>query len=309
MKIFFNRVPRHEPYGGGNQFLVGIVKALTTLGHNIIYHLEEDIDLIFMMDPRPGDIGYSLQHIAAYKQSNPRVKIVHRVNECDKRKGTNDIDRLLLAGMNISDNVIFISQWLKSYFEERGFSKKASVIYNGCNTDHFKPLNKVASNEKIKLVTHHWSDNWMKGFDLYTKLDEYLLDFPDVNIEFTYIGRYYKSYQPSATKIIEPTHGIELGDKLREHDIYITASRFEPCGMHHVEGSASGLPVIFHKDGGGINELCKNHGESFENFDEFLVALEKIKSNMSAYKEKINYEYLSLTRCIDSYISVIENLK
>ena len=135
------------------------------------------------------------------------------------------------------------------------------------------------------------------------------LDFPDVDIEFTYIGRYYKDYQPSATKIIEPTHGIDLGNKLNEHDIYITASRFEPCGMHHVEGSASGLPVIFHKDGGGINELCRNHGESFGTFDEFLVALEKIKSNMAFYKEKIDYKYLSMTRCVDSYINVIETMK
>jgi len=260
------------------------------------------------MDPRPGDIGYGLQHIAGYKQANPAVKIIHRVNECDKRKGTDSIDKLLLAGMNISDSVVFISRWLKDYFEERGFNKKASVIYNGCNTSHFKPSDIVSPSKKIKLVTHHWSDNWMKGFDLYTKLDEYLLDFPDVDIEFTYIGRYYKDYKPNATKVIEPSHGIDLGSMLSEHDIYITASRFEPCGMHHVEGSASGLPVIFHKDGGGINELCKNHGESFETFDEFLDVVEKIRLNIAEYRAKIDYKYLSLDRCIGSYIAAVESM-
>ena len=25
---------------------------------------------------------------------------------------------------------------------------------------------------KLKIVTHHWSGNWMKGFDIYEKLDQ-----------------------------------------------------------------------------------------------------------------------------------------
>ena len=116
MKIFFNRVPRKEPYGGGNQFLIGITEKLEELGHQIAYHLEENIDLIFLMDPRPGDIGYSLEHVALYKSHNPAVKIFHRVNECDKRKGTNFMDGMLMASMNIADEVVFISNWLKDYF-------------------------------------------------------------------------------------------------------------------------------------------------------------------------------------------------
>ena len=185
MKIFFNRVPRNEPYGGGNQFLVGIVEKLKNLGHNIVFHLEENIDLIFMMDPRPGDIGYSLQHIAGYKHHFPNVKIVHRVNECDKRKGTNEIDKLLLAGMNISDEVIFISEWLKEYFKELGFRKSSKVIYNGCDLTHFKPTQQKSKSSKVKLVTHHWSDNCMKGFDLYTEIDRYIANNPNCNLEFT----------------------------------------------------------------------------------------------------------------------------
>lgn len=308
MKIFFNRVPRNEPYGGGNQFLVGIVDRLKTLGHNVVFHLEKDIDVIFMMDPRPGDIGYSLQHIAGYKHHFPNVKIVHRVNECDKRKGTNEIDKLLISGMNISDEVIFISQWLEDYFRELGYKKPSKIIYNGCSLSHFNPIESKSKNDKLRLVTHHWSDNWMKGFDLYTELDKYIKENPNCGLEFTYIGRYYKDYTPSSTRILPPTFGEDLGKKLRVHDIYVTASKFEPCGMHHVEGSASGLPVIYHKDGGGINELCKNHGEEFSSFSQFLEKVELIQKNLDKYRSKIDYEYLSLERCLDSYVSVLEEM-
>lgn len=307
MRIFFNRVPRNEPYGGGNQFLVKIIEKLKDRGHEVVFHLKEGIDTIFMMDPRPGDIGYSIQHIGSYKKSFPSTKIVHRVNECDKRKGTTGLDELLLKGMDMSSNVVFISQWLQDYFSELGYSGNSDVIYNGCNTDHFYPRHDNNLGAKVKVVTHHWSDNWMKGFDLYTKLDEYLLDYPDTNIEFTYIGRYYKDYTPKATKIISPTHGLDLGRRLREHDVYVTASRFEPCGMHHVEGSASGLPVLYHSDGGGINELCVNHGLPFNNFDEFLEGLEQIKGNYDTYRNKINYASLDIDQCISRYIKVIEN--
>jgi glycosyltransferase involved in cell wall biosynthesis len=246
-----------------------------------------------MMDPRPGDIGYSLQHIAAYKHHVPNVKILHRVNECDKRKGTNEIDKLLMSGMTLSNKVVFISTWLKEYFTDLGFEGNNDVIYNGCNTEHFYPKDRNTIGKKVRVVTHHWSDNWMKGFDLYTRLDEYLLDYPDTNIDFTYIGRYYKNYKPKATKIINPTHGIDLGNKLREHDVYVTASRFEPCGMHHIEGSASGLPVLYHSE---------------DNFDEFLSGLNTITNNYNDYKNKIDYKNLDINICVNEYIKIIESI-
>lgn len=308
MKIFFNRVPRVEPYGGGNQFLNGMTKYLSDLGHEVVYHLEKDIDLIFMMDPRPGDIGYSLRHIALYKQKHPNTKILHRVNECDKRKGTDGLDSLLLAGMSISDRVIFISEWLKSYFEQKGYNGSSEVVYNGCDLENFTPLEDKKDSKKLKLVTHHWSDNWMKGFDIYKALDEYIGTKPGSNLEFTYIGRYSKEYSPKNTKIVDPTFGKDLGDKLRTHDIYLTASRFEPCGMHHIEGSACGMPVLYHEEGGGINELCKNHGESFKDFDEFLVKLEKVSKSLKNYQDKIDRSAISLTTCIEKYAKIVQAL-
>lgn len=309
MKIFFNRVPRYEPYGGGSHFVTAMCEYLTSHGHNVVFHLEENIDVIFMIDPRPGDIGYSINHILAYKNQFPNVKILHRINECDSRKNTKGLDELLIASAERSDSVIFISEWLKKYFKSKGFDKNCPVIYNGCKLDHFFPKREKSQGEKIKIVTHHWSDNWMKGFDLYKDIDLWLDGDAKKEYEFTYIGRYCKEYEPKNTKLVEPLHGASLGEELRNHDIYVTASRFEPCGMHHIEGAASGMPVIYHKDTGGIVELCKNHGEIYESFPEFLNKLEMIKSDLDRYREKIKYDFLDINRCCESFYSEILRLQ
>ena len=307
MKIFFNRFPRNEPYGGGNQFLQRMTSMFVEKGHKVVYHLEEDIDLIFMMDPRPGDHGYSLQHIVAYKHHFPKTKVLHRVNECDARKGTNEIDDLLMTGMSISDSVVFISKWLKDYFFTLGFKEKSSVIYNGCDTKHFYPETKNSMG-KLRLVTHHWSDNWMKGFDLYTEIDRYLIENESANFDFTYVGRYCKEYSPKKTTIILPLHGKDLGDELRKHDIYVTASRWEPCGMHHIEGAASGMPVIYHADTGGIVELCEQHGEQFTDFSSFLKCLDRVSKNYDQYVNKIDYENLRIEKCCERFYKTATEL-
>jgi glycosyltransferase involved in cell wall biosynthesis len=297
MKVFFNRYPRYTAYGGGNQFLQKMTSLFTEKGHEVVYHLQEGIDLIFMMDPRPGDHGYSIQHIWSYKQNYPNVKIIHRINECDKRKSTHGLDEILIQSANISDKVVFISEWLQEYFEKSGYQKDSKVIYNGCDTNHFYPDQNTKINEKIRLVTHHWSDNWLKGFDIYTEIDKYLSDNSNAPFEFTYVGRYCKEYNPEKTILVPPLHGKELGDELRRHDIYVTASRWEPCGMHHIEGAASGMPVLYHEDSGGIVELCQNHGKSFNSFESFLEAFDEVSKNYNDYAKKINYENLKIEKC------------
>ena len=305
MKIFFNRVPRHEPYGGGNQFLVRMVEMLRDRGHNVVFHLEPEIDIIFMIDPRPGDIGYSVEHISEYKRIFPKTKILHRVNECDARKSTNFMDDLLVNSMKKADHVVFISRWLQDYFENLGFNGNSSVVYNGCDLRNCGPEESHTLADPIRLVTHHWSDNYMKGFDIYVEIDKFLIKNPG-SFDFTYIGRYWNGYTPQSTKVISPKSGRDLGDELKKHDVYVTASRNEPCGMHHIEGAASGLPVLYHSETGGIKELCQKHGIEFSNFDEFLAGLDRVKNNYSSYRKMIDVPSLDINSCCDKYIDIIE---
>ena len=319
MKVFFNRVPKDQPWGGGNQFVIAMVHYLRSHGHEVTFQLEQGVDKIFMIDPRPGDIGYSVHHIKAYKQMFPSTQVIHRVNECDQRKGTSGMDAIQLAAMKEADDVVFISAWLQKYYEARGFKGKSHVVYNGCNLEHFRPEkrspavqeplslldpNPVLSSAKVKVVTHHWSDNWLKGFDIYAEIDRYLQKNPEA-FEFTYVGRYNGSYIPQVTTLVKPLHGLSLGAELRSHDVYVTASRWEPCGMHHIEGAASGLPVLYHAESGGINEKCAEHGLEFKDFQGFLKALDEVKNNLNMFQQRINYKTLDIGFCCEQFYHII----
>lgn len=302
LNIYFNQKVKFTPWGGGNQFVINLIKLLRKNGHNIVFKLKKKIDLIILtanfkeIDPR----------IFMYKNKYPETKILHRINECDKRKGTDYVDKIIFKGNSIADETVFISKWLSQYFIKIGFKKSYKVIYNGCDEVYFFPLREKKLGDKIQLVTHHWSNNWLKGFDIYNQLDKIISERDDLS--FTYIGNYNDSYKPKNTRCIPPLYGMDLGNELRKHDIYITASRWEPCGMHHIEGARCGLPVLFHSEGGGINEACENYGIEYFDRSSLLMAIKNLSNSYHKYRNKINYNFLSAKRCSNEYYQTILNM-
>jgi len=308
MKILFTLEPQDKAMGGGNFFVENFIKFLKSKNHNIVFNLEKEIDLIFIIDPRKGKFKkYSIDNFIEYKKNNPNVKIIHRVNECDiKREKSINIEPKLLETMKIADKVIFVSKWLEEYFITKYKLKiNSTAILNGCNREHFFPKNKNLS-KKIKIVTHHWSDNYLKGFHIYNKIDKLLKK--KNNFEFIYIGRYNKDYNPKRINLISPKKGLELGSLLRDCDIYLTATQNEPGAMHYLEGISCGLPVLYCTGGGGVQEICCKYGEEFSDIDTFIEKLDLIKNNYDNYVNKIDYEYLSSERCCQQYYDEIIKL-
>lgn len=306
MKIFFNEFIKDSPWGGGVYFLSNFVDFLREKGHEIVFRLEKNIELIFILSNSKVQYKKKTKGIFKYKNKNPHVKVLHRINVSDISKNTNNANKLVFKSNEIADETVFISNWLADYFIKNGFNKPYQVIYNGCSPEYFYPEKDKEIGKKINLVTHHWSSNWMKGFDIYVELDK-LLDSRE-DITFTYIGRYNDSYIPKNTQIIPPLYRKKLGDELRKYDIYITAARWEGCGMHHIEGACCGLPVLYHRDGGGINESCKNYGIEYYNIESLLEGIDKIKNHYQEFRNKITYDFLSSKRCNEEYYKVIIDL-
>lgn len=303
MKIYFNEKVKYEPWGGGIHFLARFIEYLRERKIECIFKLKRNIDIIFIfknnidLDPK----------LIKYLKRNPNTKVLQRINISDISKKVDFQDRIVLKINKIANKTVFISNWLAEYYIQKGFYKPYNVIYNGCNPYYFFPEeNKRFNLSMIRLVTHHWSSNWMKGFDVYMKLDKLLNRMN--NIKFTFIGRYNKKYHPENTTLIEPLYGIELGNELRKHDMYITAARWEACGMHHIEGAMCGLPVLFHKDGGGINELCKNYGYEYYNILTLMEGIKIIQENYEQYKRKIPYDYLNDKRCFEEYYKLLDDM-
>ena len=310
MKVSIGSKIVEGPWGGGNLFVENLSNYLLNLGHEVIYDLSEpDIDLILLTDPRSRrESSSTFNHIEInlYKKYiNPNVAVVQRINECDERKNTNNINNFYLEASECADKVVFVSDWLKNIYTTLGMEiDKTTVIMSGSNRMVFKNYNNKLNNNKVNIVTHHWSSHKNKGFESYELLDKLLLDphWKDV-LHFTYIGNTSDEYLLKNSTIIEPLSGTNLGKKLSENDIYLTGSINEPSGNHHIEAALCGLPILYLKSG-GIPEYCDGFGVSYNNLDEFedklkLIISEKEKfiNNLESYKfdsENMNKEYLEL---------------
>jgi len=196
MKISLNAKKITGSYGGGNQFANGLEAYLIKQGHNIYRKLIPNLDLILIVSSKRHyqTTSYDIDAIRDYKEMYPNTVIVHRVNSCDEPRGRDlGINAAMLAVNQLADYTIFISTFIRDLFAGHGMdmNKSHSVILNGGDRNIFYPIESVprTPNQKLKVVTHHWSTNYMKGFDIYERLGLLLDVDPFKNLfDFTYIG-------------------------------------------------------------------------------------------------------------------------
>jgi len=263
MKLLVNRKPVTGPWGGGNHFIKALHDNASDYEIELTHKLQEGLDAIFLIDPRYDELGISINEVIAYKKAFPDTKIIYRANECDKRKGeVNQIDPAIAAVGQISDLCFFISSWIKNYHLDLNWKCPKNVIVpNGTNTEIFKSHQNKKNDGKINIVTHHWSDNALKGHDIYSAIDEWVSSRNDFS--FTYIGRSHGALPNS--DVISPLTGLELGKLLSSYDVYISASRWDPGPNHIIESLACSLPTYAHINGGGASEFADdNHVYSSE---------------------------------------------
>jgi hypothetical protein len=299
VKILINRKPlRDRAWGGGNLFVTALCDTMSSNGHQVVYEFSEDIDVIFMQDPRYSDLNISINEIISYKHFKKDTKVIHRVNECDARKNTTGVDNLLRDCSGHTDHTVFVSEWMKNYHLKKGWkSDSSSVIYNGVNLDHFSKREKI-QNGKINIVAHHWSNNRLKGFDIYEKIDKFVSDNDDFT--FTYIGRH--SEQFSNTRVIDPIYGKELGKELSKYDVYISGSMYDPGPNHILESLACRIPTyVISKGGGAVEFAGKSH--AYDTFEDLVSILQS--------KEYKPNDYIPNTweHCISEYMNVIDSME
>ena len=310
--VAINVYPAFGPWGGSSVFVKQFVSALRRCGFKAVFDLRNQVDAICLIDPRD-DLqkkAFGLEDIKRYKDRYPSVKVIHRINECDKRKGTAFMDDLLQDTNSFADHTVFISSWLRDYFIKHWFdpNKPHCVIYNGADPEIFHPIGSALykAGQTMRIVTHHWSDNPMKGFPVYEKLDNLIADGDLEGFEFWVIGRWPETIKWRSAKIFPPASGDKLASLLRKCHLYITASLWEPCGMHHVEGAQCGLPLIYHADGGGIVEAGAKYGMEYR--DNLKDVLLEAREKYSLLRQKVLQNMPSGDRMCFEYFRIIQQL-
>jgi hypothetical protein len=291
MKVAINARPMEGPWGGGNRFVQSFADALVDRGHVPVFDLDHDADVALIVDPRsrnpqlsftPGQIFFQLRR-------RPDMVVIHRINECDERKGTRTMNARLRLANYLADHTVFIGSWLERLAVWRR-ETPFSIILNGADPRIFRrgSARTWKPPERLRIVTHHWGAHANKGWDVYQHIDRLLAEpaWRD-RIAFTYIGNAPPGIDLKHVAVIPPLNGAALASALAEHHVYLTASVNEPAGMHHIEGALLGLPLIYRRSG-ALPEYCGGFGEPFESQEDVTAALERMLALYPRWKQAMS---------------------
>lgn len=313
MKIHILHNLREEPWGGGNQFL----KALRGewMRQDAYAHTPEEADAI-LINSYPFGAEHLFKQLWRIKRQYSEKIVVYRLDGPISliRQKNQGIDRIIRAWNEAAaDGIVFQSHWCEEQ-NRRVFgisSQYQTVIHNAPDPSIFYPLPAQATLPKdqsglqcrkacgypflapIKLIATSWSNNLRKGFDVYQFLDEHL-DFG--KYEMTFVGNSPIRFQH--VKMIQPVSSQELATILRDHDIFITASKTDPCSNSLTEALTCGLPAVALKDG-GHPELVQDGGELFTGTQDVLEKIDMVAYNLADYRQRL--PTFDLSKTADAY--------
>jgi len=283
MKIHILYNFRKGPWGGGNQFLKTLRKEFIKKG---VYEGNYEKAGVILFNSYPFQAEYFFDQIFKLKQKYPQKIIIYRLDgPISSYRGTDkEVDRAIsLFNRIFAEGIIFQSNWCQKENKKLFgiFSKYETVIHNAPDNKIFYSKKKESPRGKIKLITTSWSSNWRKGFDIYKFLDENL-DFS--KYEMTFVGN--SPIEFKNIKWIKPVLSEEIAAILKKHDVYITASKRDPCSNALIEALSCGLPAVA-LNNGGHPELVKEGGELFNGKEDVIEKIEKVAKNYQDYQSKI----------------------
>lgn len=296
MKIYICCTIPQTPAGGSFQFFKAFRKYLEK--QKLITTRANNADIIVCNSFQNNIEALQL------KRQYPDTIFVHRVDGPIRLYNTlSDKRDAIVYTLNnyIMDATIFQSNYSQQSNYALGFPKQSheTLIMNAPDPDCFYPK-QYNDLPKTKIIATSWSSNWKKGFKVYQWLDEHL-DFSKYSM--TFVGNAPTTFKN--IKHIPPVTSDQLGELLRQHDIYITASEKEACSNALLEALHCGLPAIYFNDG-SHSELVQSGGLGFKTNHEIINNLEIISKNYTQFVEQINVP--SFNKTMEAYIDYLRTL-
>lgn len=289
------------PIGGGNQFLRGLKAAFKTMD---IYSEIEDADIVLFNSHQ------FIDKVLKVRKKYPDKFFAHRIDGPIRLYNTMEDRRDSItnaANKYIADATVYQSEWSKKANLEMGLEPNSfeAVIINGVDAAVFNRTGRKAFSEKgrTKIIASSWSANMNKGFEAYKYLDD-TLDFS--KYEMIFVGNSPVQFQN--IKSIEPKDSKGLAEILKQQDIYITASKKDPCSNSLIEALACGLPAVCYNDG-GHPEILNDAGFLFEHKEEIPELLDRVVKNYDELQKKIQIHNILETAkgYIDFFDKILES--
>jgi len=285
------------PTGGGHQFLRALVSELERRGVAV------ELNRISRATPACLFNSFNFDFRRLRRFARPDCRMVHRLDgPIGVYRGFDDGTDARIAQVNgeLADATVVQSQFSLEAHRELGIDlREPVVIANAVDPAIFDPpaARDPLDARKARLVAVSWSDNPNKGAEVFAWLDENL-DWE--RYEMSFVGR-----SPAAflrIRVRGPVPSRELANELRRHDVYVAASRNDPCSNALLEALACGLPAVYLASG-GHPELVGDGGLPFVSAEEVPEVLERLLGEVDDRRGAIRVP--SLEQVADRYLEVL----
>jgi glycosyltransferase involved in cell wall biosynthesis len=284
LAVFHDFFP--PPYGGGNQFLLALVRELRLRG------LAVEVNRLSGATPACLYNSFNFDFTRLRRFARDGARMVHRVDgPIGVYRGFDDgTDRRIVGVNSLADATIVQSRYSLEKHRELGLElRDPVVIRNSVDPGIFYPPAARTSEEgrRLRVIATSWSDNPRKGADILSWLDENL-DFSE--FEVTFAGNTTARFK--RIHVVGPLASAPLAELLREQDVYVAPSRDDPCSNALLEALACGLPAAFLRSG-GHPELVGEGGIGFDAAEELPDVFDQLRDQLEERRTAISVPALS----------------
>ncbi len=292
------------PWGGGNQFMAALMAEATRQGCACIRN-GEGVDPSQIHGHIVNSVQFDMERFTSLVKPG-ESRVLHRIDgPISILRGTTeslDLDRACFEfNARYADATIIQSWHTVDYLSQLGLSPvNPALILNACDPTIFNtPIARPAPQLRLRIVATSWSPSPGKGAAVYQWIDQHL---DHDRYEFTFVGNCPVKLRHC--RVIEPMASEPLAQLLRQHDVYITASRNDPCSNALIEAMSCGLPAIYLQSG-GHPELVGFGGLGFSRPEQIPELLERIRNNYDMYRALLAPE--SMADVCKKYVSLLFN--
>jgi glycosyltransferase involved in cell wall biosynthesis len=285
------------PAGGGHQFLRALAGELAGRGLEVENNRISGGTAACLFN----SFNFDFARLRRFARDDCRM--VHRVDgPIGAYRGFDDGTDARIAEVNrrLAHATILQSRYSLAKHAELGIElRDPVVISNTVDPAVFHPpaAREPVAGRPLRVAASSWSLNPRKGADVLAWLDDNL--DPAV-ATVTFVGQLSQPYR--RIRHVGPLDSQGVAHLFREHDVYLAASRDDPCSNALLEALACGLPAAYLASG-GHPELVGDAGVPFDSPEDVPDALLHLASDLEGYRSRISVP--SLASVADRYLEVL----
>ena len=285
------------PSGGGHQFLRALVREFESRGLTVEHNRISGGTRACLAN------SFNFDFAGLRRFAREDCKLVHRVDgPIGTYRGFDDGTDARIAAINaeLAHATVLQSRYSLEKHAELGIALRDQVVVsNTVDPAVFYPPERRDNldGRPIRVIASSWSRNPRKGAEVLAWLDR---NADPSRFAVTLVGQAPQAFEQ--IRHVAPVDSDAVARLLREHDVYLAASRDDPCSNALLEALACGLPAAY-LDSGGHPELVGAGGLPFESPEEVPDVVERLAADLDAYCARISVP--SIASVADRYLRVL----